>query len=146
MSASRLTRVNKPNRSPLAKDSQEDSSAGRKLVISDFTCCFSHHSHAPGNLYLAEGYLPAVISSKSARLLQLHSHRAQQRVSLCTGRDASAGEQRPWCGSCRARVLIMFFQNKWAFRWARRWRRFHGVPRNHGNPVTPLSGHGGFSP
>jgi len=45
-------------------------------------------------------------------------------------------------GSCRAaRVLIMFFQDKWAFRWARRWRRFHGVPRNHGNPVTPLSGH-----
>jgi len=36
----------------------------------------------------------------------------------------------------------MFFQNKWAFRWARRWRWFHGVPRNHGNPVTPLSGHG----
>ncbi|XP_077279830.1 uncharacterized protein LOC143907153 isoform X1 [Temnothorax americanus] len=81
MSASRLTRDNKPNRSPLRK-SQENSSAGRKLVISDFTCCFSHRSHAPGNLYLTEGYLPAVISSKNARLLQLHSHRAQQRLVL----------------------------------------------------------------
>lgn len=146
MSASRLTRDNKPNRSPLRK-SQEDPGAGRELVISDFTCCFSHRSRAPGNLYLAGGLdtfpQSVVISSENARLLQLHSLAVRNRgwVRAQTGMQVLASNDLG-SGPCRARVLIMFFQNKWAFRWARRWRRFHGVPRNHGNPVTPLSGHG----
>lgn len=45
-----------------------------------------------------------------------------------------------------ARVLIMFFQNKWAFAGRGGGVASMGVPGNHGNPVTPLSGHGVSSP
>lgn len=119
-------------------------------MIFDFTCCFSHRSHAHPAICISRRITSSCAQSAVVSSEKTHEHsnrctlivRSGGRVRGWTGRDASAGEQRPWCGSCRARVLIMFFQNKWAFRWARRWRRFHGVPRNHGNPVTPLSGYG----
>ena len=81
MSASRLTRDNKPNRFPSRK-SQEDSRGGN--VISDFTCCFSHRSHASDNLYRVEGYLPTTghhLFEKHTSTPIVHSRRAQQRVS-----------------------------------------------------------------
>ena len=53
-------------------------------VISDFTCCFSHRSHASDNLYREEGYLPTTrhhLFEKHTSTPIVHSRRAQQRVS-----------------------------------------------------------------
>lgn len=98
MSASRLTRDNKPNRSPLRK-SQENSNAGRKLVISDFTCCFSHRSHAPGNLYLAEGYLPA------ARRRRLFEKRTSTPIALSPCAEGEPVHEQG-CKCRRATTLV----------------------------------------
>lgn len=108
-------------------------------MISDFTCRFSHRSA----ICISWGRITFPRPSPPSGKTRHDPVRVQARMqAVC--RDGGMPKWLADFDAARARVLIMFFQNKWAFRWVRRWRWrcFHGVPGNHGNPVTPLSGHG----
>lgn len=138
-SASRPVRDNKTESIPSAKVAGKNPTPG--AGTRDFRLHVPLFSPS-GNLYLVrEGYF-------SATSVAFWKNEAQSCTRASTDASRVQGQRdAKWpagLDAARARVLIMFFQNKWAFRWVRRrrWRCFHGVPGNHGNPVTPLSGHG----